>query len=119
MRQQQRQFDVLEGGQDRDQVIGLEDEADVVGPPAGDLRLAQVAEILAVDDDLAPGGPVEPGDQVQERRLARARRPHQREVLAFADREVEIHQHGDPELVAAVFLVNVPQDDRGLCGHER
>ena len=37
-----------------------------------------------------PGGPVEAGDQVQERRLARARGAHQRQELAFADREVEV-----------------------------
>ena len=37
MGQEERQLDVFQRGQHRDQVISLEDEADIVGPPAGDL----------------------------------------------------------------------------------
>ena len=105
VREQERQLDVLERRQDRDQVIGLEDEADVVGPPAGDLRLGEVAQVLAVHDHLAAGGPVEPGDQVQERGLARARGAHERQELPFADGKIEVDQNRNPELVASVFLV--------------
>ena len=77
------------------------------------------AEVLAVDDDLALGGPVEAGDQVQERGLARARRPHQGEVLPFRDLEVEIRQDRDHELIAAVLFVDITQDDRRRLAHER
>src|SRR5919205_408567 len=55
--QQERQLDVLEGGQDGDQVVELEDEADVVGPPSGRLGVGHPADILAVDLDLAAGRP--------------------------------------------------------------
>ena len=41
MGQEERQFDVFQSGQDGDQVVCLEDEADVVGPPASDLGLAK------------------------------------------------------------------------------
>src|SRR5208337_5340461 len=73
--QEKRQLNVLERGQYRDQVVGLKDEPDIVGAPAGDLGLGEVAENLAVDGDLALGRPVKPRDQVQERGLARSRRP--------------------------------------------
>ena len=39
----QRQFDVFEGGQHRDQVERLEDEADVVVAPAGDGAVGELA----------------------------------------------------------------------------
>ncbi len=68
-------------------------------------------------DHLALGGAVEAGDQVQQRRLARARRAHQRQELALVHREVEVDQHGDDELVAAVFLVHAAQLDRMLFAH--
>ncbi len=109
LRQQQRQLDVLERGQHRDQVVGLEDEPDVVGAPAGDLGLGEVAQILAVDDDLALGRPVQPRDQVQERGLARSRRSHQGQVFTLGDLEVEVCQDGNHELIPAVLFVHTTQ----------
>ena len=79
--------------------------------------LGELAQVLAVHDHLAARGPVEPGDQVQERGLARARGAHQRQKLAFPDGNIEVHQNRNPELVASVFLVNAAQDDRRHFGH--
>ena len=39
--EEQGQLHVLEGGEHRDEVVELEDEADVRGPPGGKLRLGQ------------------------------------------------------------------------------
>ena len=120
MGQQERQLDVFQSGQHRDQVVSLEDETDIVGPPTSDLRLAQVAEVLSVHKYLAARGAIEPGDQVQEGRLARARRAHPgRETPPAFDSEVQTDQHGDTELVAPVFLVDCVEEDRWRFGHGR
>ncbi len=104
MRQQQRQLDVLERRQDRDEVVELEDESDVVGPPAGDLAFGHPADFLVVDDHRAGRRPIEAGDQVEERRLAGTRGSHQGEELPFVDRQVESRQHWNPEFITLVFL---------------
>jgi len=115
--QEQRQLDVLEGRQHRDEVVELEDEADVVGPPAGDPRVGEHPQVLIVDDHAAPGGPVEPGDQVEQGGLARARGAHQGEVFALLDGQVEVDEHRDAELVAAIFLGDPLEDDRMRLAH--
>jgi hypothetical protein len=70
MGQQQRKLNVLECGQDGDEVIGLENESDVVSTPPSDFRLAELAQILIVDTYRATRRAIEPGDQVEEGRLA-------------------------------------------------
>ena len=47
------------------------------------------ADVDAADFDRAAGRRVEPADQVEQRRLARARRAHQREEIALRDVEVD------------------------------
>ena len=87
------------------------------GPPAGDLRLGHLPKVLAVDDHLALGGAVEPGDQVQQGRLARARGAHQGQEFSLLDLNVEIHEHGNHELVAAILFRHAFEDDRMRIGH--
>ena len=55
----------------------------------GERLVVEVGELLPVDDHGAGAGPVEPGEQVHQRGLARARRPHDRRELAGgeADRD--------------------------------
>ena len=43
--------------------------------------------------------------------------PIERQELALADGNIEVDQNRNPELVAAVFLVDTAQDDRGHFGH--
>jgi hypothetical protein len=78
----QRQLDVLLGRQDRQQVEGLEDEADLVAAQVGELLVVELGELRAVQDDRAGRRPVESGEQVHERRLARARGAHDGGELA-------------------------------------
>ena len=57
---------------------------------------------------IAPcGRAVEAAEQVQQRRLARPGRPHQREEVAARDVEVEPLQHVDPLAAAVEHLVHV------------
>ena len=88
---QQRQLDVLIRREHRQQVIELEDEADVPRPPAGELAFGHLRDAVVADPDFAFAGLVEAGDQVEQRRLARAAGAHQAEELAFGDFERSGH----------------------------
>src|SRR6185369_17534276 len=83
--EQKRQFDILEGGQHGYQVESLEDVADVLVAPARRLSVAEAKDVLAQYQQLATGWPVDGSNHVQQRGLARARRPHEGEELTTAD----------------------------------
>ena len=91
--QQQRHRDVLPGTQVRNQMERLEDEAE---PPPADCRkflVAEAAQAAAVQEHLALVRRVEPGAQVEQRRLADAGFPDQHHALAGLDRKVHVAQH--------------------------
>src|SRR6185436_7461545 len=113
LRQQQRHLDVALGREDRQQVVELENEADVARAPFRELAGGQAVEALAGDRDLAAVRAIEATDQVQQRRLSRARGTHEREELAALDREIDRVQHLDALLAARVTL------DHLLDGHQR
>ena len=62
--QQQRQGDVLRGGQRRQQVEELEDEADAGPPQQRPLAVGQCLQVPALEEDLAAGRRVEGPEQV-------------------------------------------------------
>jgi hypothetical protein len=102
--EQQRQLDVPLRRQRRHQVVELEDEAHVGGAPRRQLAARQLIDAPVLHDDDAVRRRVEPADQVQERRLAGSRRPHQRHEVAFRDVEVDAVEGLDPLAPAAVGL---------------
>jgi len=110
--QQQRQLDVAERGQHRDEVVELEDEADVAAAPARQRALGQRADVGSVDHDLAGRGTIDACDQVEQRRLAGARRPHEREEFALGHAEVDAVEHGDLLRIALVDLAHLLHVDR-------
>src|SRR6056297_172274 len=104
-----RQADVLLGGQRRDQVEGLEDETDLGAPELGDLLVVERGEVGVADERGTRRQRVEPGQAVQQRRLAGTRRSHDRAELARLER------HGD-----TVEGVNLGVADAvGLAGIDR
>src|ERR1019366_2524718 len=105
--EQQRQRHVLHGRQHREQIELLENEAHVFVAPVGDLAVAQLAQVVAEHADVPAGGAIHGGDQVQQRRLTRSRRPHQGHEFAFVDPEAHVLQRGHMELVAHVLLGQV------------
>ena len=76
------QLDVLARGERGDQVVELEDEADVLAPEPGESRVVVVREIVIEEVDRAPGRNVEAAEDVEQRRLAAARRSEQDDHLA-------------------------------------
>ena len=81
---QLRHRHVLERGEVRQQVVELVDEADPLAAQAGALGIAQAVAGPPVDRDLAGAGPLQQAGDVQQRRLAGARRPDQRRDRAGA-----------------------------------
>src|SRR5262249_34363391 len=82
-----RHRDVLDAREVIEEVEGLEHEPDALVARAGGLGVVEAEEIGAGDVALAGVGPVEPADDVEERRLPRARLSDERDHLAGVDRE--------------------------------
>ena len=100
----------------RHQVVELEDEADMRGAPRREVRIAEMRDVDAVDDDAAAGGLVDARDEVQQRALAGAGRPHQRHEVAARDVEVEAEQDRHRLLAADVDLLQVADGDQRQRG---
>src|SRR6185436_12788241 len=90
---EQRHGDILDRGELRQQVMELVDEAERgVSHPAA-LHFAHRAERLALDHDAARGRRIEAAEQVEQRRLARARTPDDGDALARPHLETYALQH--------------------------
>ena len=95
----QRHVDVVEHVEVGDQVEALEDEADLLVAQRERCVVRQPAHVLAVEPVLPPSNvSSRPGD-VQERGLARARRPGDRDELAVAHLEREVAQRVRDEFI--------------------
>jgi hypothetical protein len=70
-----------------EEVVALEDEAERVPPQGGAPVGVERADLPAGHPVASGGRPVEAADDVHERRLARARLPHDRDELAVVDLE--------------------------------
>ena len=92
---QQRHRDVLGGGQRRQQVVLLEDEADVALPELGLLRGGHRVDRLAEDVDAARRRVEDPGDDREERRLPAARGADQQQQLADPGLDLDAAQRVD------------------------
>ena len=114
--QQQRQLDVLNRIQHRNQVVELEDESDVPAAPLGQLAFRQRCEVSSGHNHLARRRAVDAGDQVQQRGLARARRPHQRQELALRHFEAQAVEHRDLLAIAVIDLAYVLHTDGASLG---
>ena len=80
-------------------------------PPPRQRAAAEGADAHAVDFDVASGRRVEPSHQIEQGRLARARRPHEREEVALGNIEVDALEHVDALAAASEMLVNVTNFD--------
>src|SRR5882672_4323577 len=113
-REQEGELDVLEAGEDRDQVVELEDEPDRVGPPPRQVGLAHRRDVAAVDAETPLRRHVDSGDQVEQGRLPRAGGPHQGDELPLVVLEVDVLQDGDLEGVPAVDLGDMLDGDQRM-----
>src|SRR5262249_46669335 len=115
--QKERVLDVLVRGEDRDEVEGLEDIADVSGAEGGLRVVAERQDDHAADLQPSGGGNVDAAEQVEERRLAASGgSDHHREALR-RNLEADAVEGRDLDLSASVPLVDpFEPDDRRLMG---
>ena len=111
----QHDQDVLQAGQERDQVVELEDEADLVQPQPAQVALqpAVVVDHLVIQADAAATRLGDGADHVQERALAGAARAKQPHDLARIDVEADGTQRVDPGRAAAEMLGDLADLDEG------
>ena len=102
----ERQLDILDGAQDRQQVEGLENEAHVVGPVVGAFIVRQVGQVGTVDLDCAFGDGIEARKAVEQGCLAGTRRAHDGDHLAGLDDEVNALESMHPDVTVGEDLVN-------------
>ena len=114
----QRQRHVLKSARTGQQVEGLEDEADFAVTDLGQLIVVEMANVGPLQEVLACSGLIETADDIHERGLARARRPHNGDHLAGAHLECDAAQSVDFDLTHLVDFGDVLDvDDR--CLHHR
>ena len=106
--------DVFRRSQRVEQVMRLEDEADV---PADrhQLLLAQTPQLLSQDLNAAFLDGAQGPDQGQQRRLTAARGAGQDDQLARADLEVQVEEHLLADLPLAVGVVQAADMHRRLA----
>src|ERR1051325_7443282 len=103
----QRDVDVVEDVEVGDEVEALEDEADVLIADPRHLPVGEAADVLAVEMVRAAVKDVEQPGDVEEGRLPRPRRPHDRDELAVVDGERQPLQRVRLHQVGAVYLSDV------------
>ena len=113
------QLHVLLDGEGLDEIILLEDEADLLVADAGELAVGEVLDVRAVQKVGAPGGDIQAAQDVHEGGLAAAGLAHHGHELPVVDGQRDAIQRADLALQAlAVDLVDIPQFNEMLC-HRR
>ena len=114
----QGQLDVVQRGSPRQQVERLEDEPDLLIPDAREVVVVHPADVLAVQQVLAPRRRIETADEVHQRRLARPRGSHDGDELAALDVDRHAAQRMDllrPHPVGLPEIAGVDQRHRLEC----
>ena len=102
-REFQRQHRILEGRHRRQQLKGLEDEADLPGAHRSAPVLVELIEIDAIDFDGPARRRVEPRQQTEQRRLAGTRHPHDSDCFAAPDVETHVRKYGQMRIRSVNF----------------
>jgi hypothetical protein len=101
---------VLLGGQDRQQVEELEDEAELVAAQLGQLPVVEAGDVGTVELDGAGGGPVEAGEDVHQRRLAGTGGSHDRREATALEAGADAGQRVDGGVALAEAAMQVGGD---------
>ena len=110
-RQSQRHEDVLLGGEHRQQVEALEDEADLVAAQHGQLIVVHGGDVGTVEHDMTARGRVESGERVHERGLAGAGRAHDRGEPPLLEPHIDAAQRMHRVFAMPVVLDQVDRLD--------
>src|SRR5439155_19253786 len=93
----ERQLDVGQRARARDQVVALEDEADLAVAKVREVVLVEVANVDAVDQVATAGGYVQAAEDVHQCALPAARAAHDRDEVAAMDLQRDLVQRAHPD----------------------
>src|SRR3989449_7514003 len=113
--EERRDHGVLQRGQLAEQVVELEDEADLLSPVVDKPRLAAREQVLATKEDAARRGPVERAEEVEERGLADAGRAHERDDLARSHDEARTPKDAHDFGARPILLLELLGDQERLA----
>src|SRR3990172_8438040 len=114
---EERKLHVLDGRRPPEEVESLEDETDLLIPDVGELVLAELVDLLAVEEVRAARGIVEAAEDIHQRRLPRARGAHDGDHLAACNLEVDPGERHHLVSAGAVDLGNSLGADDVVVGH--
>ncbi len=109
MRQKQRQFNILEGSQYRNEIIKLKYQSNMTRSPGGTFAFVHGGDFFAPDRHAPGSSVINSGDQIQQCRLARTRRPHDRHERFAGNVEGYIIQRAHLEFIALVGTSHMRQ----------
>ena len=112
----QRDLDILLDRQLVDQIEALEHEADMGTAQQRQLAFRGAGDLLAEKEELTVARPVEQAQNVQQGRLAAARRAHDGEELALPDVQADPTQRQGLDVAGAIGLGEVDEFEHD-CGH--
>src|SRR5690606_10209122 len=113
--EQHRQLDVLLRAETRHQVERLEHETDLFAAPARALLLVHGGGLVTCQPVGAAIGLVEQTQHIQQRRFARPRRPHYRQVLALVDAQINALERVHGLIAELERALDLRQFDDRLC----
>jgi hypothetical protein len=109
----ERHRDVLDGGHRRQQLEGLQDDAQRAAAQPCQLVFVERAEILAAKRDGAAVGPFESRDHRHQAALARSRRPEHSDAAAGLEAQADRFEDVGADLPLAEGQVDVRDADQG------
>lgn len=115
-----REFDVLERREIGDQIVELENEADVVAAVGDQVVVVEVGDVTAAHHHGAARRGVHAAQNVERGRLARARLAQDHAQLAFVSGEARAVERADRRIPSRIFLDDAIELDvchRALLSH--
>ena len=116
--QKQGKFDVLVSGEDRDEVVELENVAHLQGTPPREFGTGKGPQVLCVDDEFPAAGSVNAGDEIEQGGLPGTGWSHEGEKLAPGNVEAQVLQGRDEVGALAEGLGQIADLDEG-GGHAK
>ncbi|MNN32835.1 hypothetical protein D3C81_1465670 [compost metagenome] len=106
--------DVFQRSKTRDQVIELEDKADMLASVAGQARIVGVGKVVIAVHHRPDAGPVQAAEDIEQRRLPASRCTQQDHELATVQVEVHTGKCADLDFTHVVGLADVSQSKQRL-----
>ena len=117
-REAQRKFDVFFERHPREKIEGLKNHAHGLPSVARELERGHLREILAVREDRAGAGAVEPGDEIEKGGFSGARAAEKREKFTYRDGERDFVDGADDGFAHEVVAGDGSKPDSGReLGH--